>query len=246
MLTRSDSAARSAAWIAQPPVANQSWLTKTLVLIVAMTVALTAEMWLFDGRLLTRLTHEDGFFENIEAINYFAACLLLLHVVVAQRVANIWLLGLCLLFFLAGGEEISWGQRIFAVATPESLRAINVQGETNLHNIEGLNGSVRALSLLVLWGIFVAIPLATLLQPTEKLVRFLRLPVANWGCTLAIVASTAIMSVARILGKSIFQLDEVGEFLTSTAAIGLAVGMWSAARSQRWHAPIFEAFRPVR
>lgn len=247
MLARSSSSARAAALIARPPpIANQTWLTRTLVLIVALTVLMTTEMFLFDGRLLTRLTHEDGVFENVEAINYFATCLLLLYVVVAERVTNIWLVGLSLLFFVAGGEEISWGQRIFSVATPESLRAINVQGETNLHNIEGVNGSVRAFSLLALWGIFVVIPVATLFEPTDKVIRRLRLPVANWGATLAIVASTAIMSLARLLGQDIFQLDEVGEFLTSFAALSLGVGMWAAARSQRWHSPIFEGYRPVR
>lgn len=41
------------------------------------------------------------------------------------------------LFFISG-EEISWGQRVFGVETPESLRAINKQDETNLHNIVGV------------------------------------------------------------------------------------------------------------
>jgi len=203
------------------------------LLIVIGTLALTAGLWFFDGRFLTYLTHEDGIFENIEAINYFAAFLLLFHVLVAQRMTNIWLIGICLLFFLAGGEEISWGQRIFAVTTPDTLRTINVQGETNLHNIEWINGSVRALSLLVLWGIFVVIPVGTLFRPTDKLIRGLRFPVANWGSTVAIVASTAVMIIARLLRYDMFELDEVGEFLTSFAALGLGVGIWSSARSRR-------------
>jgi hypothetical protein len=33
------------------------------------------------------------------------------------------------------GEEISWGQRILGIETPETLEEINAQGETNLHNI---------------------------------------------------------------------------------------------------------------
>lgn len=234
MPSTSSSASRTLAWVAQPPpAANQGWLTATLLLIVIGTLALTAGLWFFDGRLLTYLTHEDGIFENIEAINYFAAFLLLFHVLVAQRMTNIWLIGICLLFFLAGGEEISWGQRIFAVTTPDTLRTINVQGETNLHNIEGINGSVRALSLLVLWGIFVVIPVGTLFRPTDKLIRGLRFPVANWGSTVAIVASTAVMIIARLLRYDMFELDEVGEFLTSFAALGLGVGIWSSARSRR-------------
>ncbi|MCC7440591.1 MAG: hypothetical protein IT285_03095 [Bdellovibrionales bacterium] len=39
-------------------------------------------------------------------------------------------------FFWAAGEEISWGQRIFSIPTPEALLAINDQGELNLHNVD--------------------------------------------------------------------------------------------------------------
>lgn len=37
-------------------------------------------------------------------------------------------------FFIAG-EEISWGQRILGIETPESYKQINLQQETTLHNI---------------------------------------------------------------------------------------------------------------
>lgn len=32
-------------------------------------------------------------------------------------------------------EEVSWGQRVFDWSTPEPLKRLNVQGETNLHNL---------------------------------------------------------------------------------------------------------------
>lgn len=38
-------------------------------------------------------------------------------------------------FFFGAGEEISWGQRIFEVETPEWLEENNRQQETNLHNL---------------------------------------------------------------------------------------------------------------
>lgn len=41
---------------------------------------------------------------------------------------------LALVLFMMAGEELSWGQRIFHWATPESYRVRNAQGETNLHN----------------------------------------------------------------------------------------------------------------
>jgi len=45
------------------------------------------------------------------------------------------LIGISILFFLASGEEISWGQRIFNFSTPEYLSSINDQNELNIHNI---------------------------------------------------------------------------------------------------------------
>jgi len=45
---------------------------------------------------------------------------------------------LCLLIFVLVvmiGEEVSWGQRIFGWETPSSYAEINMQGETNLHNL---------------------------------------------------------------------------------------------------------------
>ncbi|MCD5312643.1 hypothetical protein [Kineosporia babensis] len=46
--------------------------------------------------------------------------------------AALLLLGALAWFFLAG-EEISWGQRVFGIATPEGFEG-NHQAETNLHN----------------------------------------------------------------------------------------------------------------
>lgn len=41
---------------------------------------------------------------------------------------------LALASFYALGEEISWGQRLFDIPTPEFFQRYNQQGETNLHN----------------------------------------------------------------------------------------------------------------
>ena len=47
---------------------------------------------------------------------------------------------LCL--FLVAGEEISWGQRLLGLETPEQIAASNTQGEFNLHNHEVIFGYV--------------------------------------------------------------------------------------------------------
>lgn len=43
---------------------------------------------------------------------------------------------LALLLFVIAMEEISWMQRVFGIATPDSLAAVNWQGELNFHNVQ--------------------------------------------------------------------------------------------------------------
>lgn len=50
-------------------------------------------------------------------------------------------LGLALLFFFAAGEEISWGQRILGIETPEFIESHNVQKELTLHNLDIIQGA---------------------------------------------------------------------------------------------------------
>lgn len=85
---------------------------------------------------------EDSIFENITAINFFISSLVLAFVAyhlskdkANRKIVPITIISLlALFFFVLGGEEISWGQRIFGWATPEIFSG-NVQHETNLHNL---------------------------------------------------------------------------------------------------------------
>lgn len=44
-----------------------------------------------------------------------------------------------ILFFVAFGEEVSWGQHLLGFEPPEAIRRHNVQGEMNLHNLRLLD-----------------------------------------------------------------------------------------------------------
>ena len=43
---------------------------------------------------------------------------------------------LAITFFFGAGEEISWGQRVFGLDTPDSIAETNKQGELNFHNLD--------------------------------------------------------------------------------------------------------------
>ena len=86
------------------------------------------------------LVKEDGLLENLQFIFFLLSCGLSWHLAIEMRRSGekntsifFWL-GVVLFFFIAM-EEISWGQRIFAIPTPEWLLPLNYQRELNLHNI---------------------------------------------------------------------------------------------------------------
>lgn len=107
----------------------------TLVCCVA-GAALAAPEW-----LPLRWTREDGPIEWVGFASFLAASTLAFgaawHLRSARRPAvAAAVLGAVLLF--AAGEEISWGQRVFDVDTPDVLVDGNQQDELNLHNLAAL------------------------------------------------------------------------------------------------------------
>jgi len=84
------------------------------------------------------LRSEDGPLEWIQFIEYAISSILALLIYLrTKRKKNInsiiWLL-IAFLSFVIAGEEISWGERITGIGI-NSISEINVQGETNFHNL---------------------------------------------------------------------------------------------------------------
>lgn len=85
--------------------------------------------------------HEDGIFESMTAIFLFLAAFGFFwtgRVSFKKKLdwkigsAQFFLGSFCLFFCM---EEISWGQRILAISSPEWAQKLNSQDETNVHNI---------------------------------------------------------------------------------------------------------------
>lgn len=163
--------------------------------------------------MLFALVKEDSVVESLTAAFYLGAA-----VGFAWK-RNVWCLGYALLCLVAGGEEISWGQRILGIQTPESLAASNLQHEMNLHNLDGVQQHVRAAGLLILVAVMY---LAPLLYRASKTLRSLadrsRMPVyplwAVWVPTIAL----GLMAVPRLFfGQKDFNMDEIGEMYVALA-----------------------------
>lgn len=205
------------------------------------SLAMIAALWAyrFDSALLDAFTTEDGPAENASAIVYVIASMVLAFALVRRRAFNVWILLLALLFFLVAGEEISWGQRIVGAETPDALKSANVQGELNLHNIEGIHQHVRALSVALLLSLYVLLPAGYAFSALRSPIVRLRMPVAPpWIGVIALFA-VGFMAGPRAAGHVIFTLDEVGELLFAVAAICFAfsVARGAAGRTALPHSP---------
>jgi len=83
---------------------------------------------------------EDGPVEYGTAVFLFVASLVLAGhagslIGQGRKGAAVLMAFYALMFFLAAGEEVSWGQRIFGWESGEFFQENNYQDETNLHNL---------------------------------------------------------------------------------------------------------------
>lgn len=105
------------------------------------------------------LTREDSIVEWIEFIIFlitsFFSGLLVLKIYqskIKNLIKNIFLSFfsfLCFALIVVAGEEISWGQRIFKIETPESWAEQNHQKELNFHNHKSIFQYVYLLYMIV-------------------------------------------------------------------------------------------------
>lgn len=84
-------------------------------------------------------TVEDGFIEWLTVVALAATMIVCLRRAwLLRRQAKPLFMAMTILFGLAflfgAGEEISWGQRLLGIESPEFFQNYNAQGETNLHN----------------------------------------------------------------------------------------------------------------
>lgn len=86
------------------------------------------------------LNNENGIIELgtvlvlLPGIIYGLLCLKLSRYLPNKLIFS-WLLLIIIACIYFAGEEISWGQHLFSWKTPESIKILNDQGETNFHNM---------------------------------------------------------------------------------------------------------------
>lgn len=188
-----------------------------------------------------RLFDEDGPFEMATAICYgisAAACVTLALRAQGHRSLQIALGLLAMLFFVVGGEEISWGQRLFDFGTPKELKAINVQGEFTLHNIYSISLFTYPALATTAMLLLVAPLLSRFSAGARRIFDAMELPVAPPLCAVLYgLMLTAYFIVGFRLGtptplpisysKYVPHFDdEMMEFLISVLFTVFAVSNW--------------------
>jgi hypothetical protein len=193
------------------------------------------------------LTGEDGPVENLTALGFALAALgfglAAWRAPALQQVGSAWARAatVCwaLLMFLAMGEEISWGQRIFGIETPEAVARVNLQNELTIHNIgavnEFLGGTHRYLSIYMLMT-GLGIPLFAQLHWGRSLFRVLRFPVLPWYYSALFVGAYLYAKYYRVWFP-IPELQpanaptEIRELLTAigSAFFGIHAAVWPRA-----------------
>lgn len=132
--------------------------------------------------------------------------------------------GLGMLFVLA--EEISWGQRIFDIATPAWLETANLQGETNLHNLGAADVFVRA-GFIGVAVYAVVVPLLVLISGRTIAVDRLWIPpLALLMCFLPMVGYWLI----RLPIEPVESQARYSEFVELCFYAGLALVAWLNVR----------------
>lgn len=127
---------------------------------------------------------------------------------------QVCLILLGLLFIFGAGEEISWGQRIFNISTPEFFMQHNAQHETNLHNLVVGGTKINKLVFGLILGICVAFYLLILpvlyrkYEKIKKLIDDFAIPIPRGFHIIAYLVLVAL--VETIPGPKKGEIIEFG------------------------------------
>lgn len=132
------------------------------VLITAVLIVASYSVFFIipDEERIRALAVEDGLFESAGAIFFLLAAILFYAIFLKHRkgtkhfvfkYAFFFIIGS--IFFFTFGEEISWGQRIFHLSTPEVFTENNRQNEINIHNLDIFHGDTETGERKSFWAL---------------------------------------------------------------------------------------------
>lgn len=139
-------------------------------LVILLLTGFTA-LFLFDTISYDLLSREDHIVEYLSSVFLLLSSLFLIvafiYIRKSKHLTHRWLIILLpvvsAIFFVVAVEEISWGQRIFDLTTPDYLSSINDQNEINFHNI-----NKKFFDRLLDWAIIIFVLISSVLYLLKK------------------------------------------------------------------------------
>lgn len=179
------------------------------------------------------LEAEDGPIEYLTCLFYFVGTIFALKCLkyvkklkinkIQKGILTALLIGSAIGMFVIAAEEISWGQRILQIETPEHIATGNTQGEFNLHNSGFIFGFVY-LGYLIL-NLFFLLNWAIYELTEKRLPRFwqicLRLITSRWYLALFFIPNLVYVAL-RLKQGNIF-IDQWEELTEVFTAVGIAL-----------------------
>lgn len=183
------------------PLFNLSFRVSVGAFVATLAYVVLAPVLLSEASRAA-VAREDGILEQATAVLFLVSSVM--SMIVAWRLFPerrssdpstlrrvVWHVLLGLFFFLCFGEEISWGQRILGFETPESIKGINVQEETNLHNMMGYFADHLFILGMFIYGALLPF-LASRYEFWRRSLYWVGLPLASLGLAIGFALASGI------------------------------------------------------
>lgn len=190
-----------------------------------LTISIIPIVYFIDGQIYRNVVREDQWAE-------YATALALLYgsLIISRRLFIRWKairfpekLGFVLMalaMFAGFGEEISWGQRIFNLQSPDFFINHNLQNETNIHNLEifdiKLNQWLFTYGMLMVFLIYFSLP-----YWIEKH-RFIRKIISRYGLYIPKRSHSLVFLLATLLIHT-YPVPKVSELWELSFAITMLI-----------------------
>jgi hypothetical protein len=183
-----------------------STFEKFMLFFVTIVVLTGFALFHANHHWLDSYLEEDGLVEWLTVVGLMIGFVLSVRRFLRLRKTKSWWFltvtaVLAVLLFIAAGEEISWGQRIFNIQSPEYFKEHNAQGETNIHNlvVGGVKINKLVFSIMLIAAMSIYLVVIPILYNYNKNIRAFMdrsgVPIARLYQVLAIVIVFGLASL---------------------------------------------------
>ena len=204
-------------------------LSRNLASVTTQTVIILLIPYFYFEEPVTyvRFISEDNWGEYATFVAFSLSSFLFMGLFVFSQAKRqgLWYFLLAVATFFVAMEEISWGQRILDISTPEILRQVNFQGEIGFHNIRAISPdsiTYLVVSLGFLGYGFILPMLVLYSRRVLRLVENLNLPLPPLHLSPFFIATAYFLYFSKVVAP-IAKSSEIGELFMGISMACLSV-----------------------